>query len=61
MKTIVFYLWLIAGIITLNSDGDISKLTYFLCWITLMVELVGNRLKGQLTDEILDELKRKDD
>ena len=60
MKTIIFYLWLIAGIITLNSSGDISKFTYFLCWMTLMVELVGNRLKGQLTDEILDEM-RKDD
>ena len=57
MKTIVFYLWFAAGIITLCSDGDISKLAYFLCWMTLMVELVGNRLKDQLTDE----LNRKDD
>ena len=65
MKTIVFRLWLIAGIITLNSDGDISKFTYFLCWMTLMVELVCNRVKDQLTnevlDEITDELNRKDD
>lgn len=60
MKTIIFYLWLIAGIITLDSDGDVSKFTYFLCWITLMVELVGNRLKDQLTNEVLDEM-RKDD
>lgn len=61
MKTIIFYLWLIAGIITLDSDGDVSKFTYFLCWITLMVELVCNRLKGQLTNEVLDESNRKDD
>ena len=61
MKTIVFYLWLIAGIITLNSNGDISKFTYFLCWMTLMVELVSNRIKDQLTNEVLDELNRKDD
>lgn len=61
MKTIIFYLWLIAGIITLCSDGGISKFTYFLCWMTLMVELVSNRLKEQLTNEVLDELNRKDD
>lgn len=60
MKTIIFYLWLIAGIITLNSNGDISKLTYFLCWMTLMFELICNKLKDQLTDEIMDEM-RKDD
>lgn len=60
MKTIVFYLWLIAGIITLNSNGDVSKLTYFLCWMTLMVELVGNRLKDQLTNEVLDEMRKED-
>ena len=61
MKTIIFYLWLIAGIITLNSNGDVSKFTYFLCWMTLMVELVSNRLKEQLANEVLDELNRKDD
>ena len=61
MKTIVFYLWLVAGIITLNSNGDVSKFTYFLCWMTLMVELVSNRLKEQLTNEVLDELNRKYD
>lgn len=61
MKTIIFYLWLIAGIITLCSDGDVSKFTYFLCWMTLMVELISNRLKDQLTNEVLDELNRKDD
>lgn len=61
MKTIIFYLWLIAGIITLDSDGDVSKFTYFLCWITLMVELVCDRLKDQLTNEVLDESNRKDD
>ena len=61
MKTIIFYLWLIAGIITLDSDGDVSKSTYFLCWITLMVELVYNRLKDQLTNEVSDESNRKDD
>ena len=60
VKTIVFYLWLIAGIITLNSNGDISKFTYFLCWMTLMVELVCNRVKDQLTDEIMDEMRKED-
>lgn len=60
MKTIIFYLWLIAGIITLCSDGDISKFTYFLCWMALMVELASNRLKEQLTNEVLDEIRKED-
>ena len=60
MKTIVFYLWLIAGIITLNSNGDISKFTYFLCWMTLMFERVCNREKNQLTNEVMDEMRKED-
>ena len=60
MKTIVFHLWLIAGIITLNSDGDISKFAYFCCWMTLMVELICNRVKDRLTDEIMDEMRKED-
>lgn len=39
MKAIIFYLWLIAGILTLCSDGDVSKLTYTTCWLTLMLNL----------------------
>lgn len=42
MKTIIFYLWLVAGILNLCSDGDVSKLTYAICWLMLMLKLGFN-------------------
>ena len=41
----ILILWLVSGILTLVvSDGGVPKISYALCWIVLMTQLIDNYL-----------------
>lgn len=42
MKIVVLIIWLILGLANLIFDENISKLSYGLMWVVLMLELTKN-------------------
>lgn len=40
LEIIVIIVWLVAGIVTLACNRKVSRFHYFLCWITLMLNLI---------------------
>lgn len=44
LKVIAIITWLIAGIITLATNREVPRILYFLCWITLILNLILNAL-----------------
>ena len=44
IKVITIIIWLIAGIITMATNREVHRILYFLCWITLMLNLIQNAL-----------------
>ena len=45
-RIIVLFLWIIAGICTILSRNP-SMLSYILCWIFLLTELIEDILEGE--------------
>ena len=45
MGWIVFFMWTIAGLVVLGLKKQVTKIDYFLCWITLVWCLISRAMK----------------
>ena len=41
MYWFVLIFWIIAGVLALCNKGDVSKLEYAVCWLTLLMYILG--------------------
>ena len=44
-RIIALVLWIVVGVLNLAKIEEISKVSYFLCWLVLIIELINNCLQ----------------
>ena len=45
LSIVSLVLWVIIGVLNLATRKEISKSSYFLCWLVLILQLIDNCIK----------------